>query len=169
MKDDLRVYLNQLTKSEIINLIFEYVPADHLNSINNTRVNEGDALLVFEEVKNRLFSWFDDIDFIREPYDMESGLSNQLHILRGLELQIIPHLSEFIILFIEKIKSSIYEGYLDDYREDYSFQFPEEFIDLIKIVICNLPPEQKISFQQRIENIIETSTNATFYALKNCF
>ncbi len=158
----LKAHLNQLSKEEIIDLIFEYVPADHLRSINNTRIDRKEALLVFEEVKNRLASWFDDEEFIREPYDLEGALPYQLDLLRGLELQILSQLPELIFIVMDKVCSALDKGYLYDNREDYCFQFPDEFIKLVSFVTNNLPDDQKEAFRIQMQSVLANGEYSTF-------
>jgi len=163
--DSLKAHLNSLSKNDIIELVFKYVPADHLRSINNTRLEKNEALLIYDKIKDEIILWFDDIEFIREPYGLENGFAFQLQKLRGMELQILPQLAEFILLMINKVESAFYSGFLDDYIEDYSFQFPEEFENLLSIVFENLPRQQNIDFQIQLNQLLSKCEHSTFNSL----
>ena len=156
-------HLKQLSKSELIKLVKEYIPDDFVLHLQNKKTDKKDALVIFQRVEKKINGFFNDHELLYEPSGMEGALLKQLKKLSGLESIIADEMGELFVSIMDKVNSAFDEGYLyvDDYYDDSYF----ESADFNKLVIdytSALPIEKKIMYLEKLDNTLNMMSYDTF-------
>ena len=158
---DLRDYLNTLSKKELIGLVDQFAPDSFRQYISNRATSVENASTIVEKVRKKIDKLFLDEELLWNPADMEQALVKQFKKLSGLGDKQADSIGRFILEVIREVSSAQDQGYLYDSYYDQVLE-DDELNQQARALIKSMPLEKRIAFLKELEDELKDSSYDTF-------
>jgi uncharacterized Zn finger protein len=159
---DIKEYLNNQPKGELVDLILKYASDELFTMIRNEHSGISEAQKIFNNCKRSLEDMFNDEELSNDPDAFEESLIKVIKNLSGLETKISKKLVDLVFYIIRKVETATDEGYLYNHYSDYHFDPPEQFYEFLARLANVMDFHEKTQFIEQLDAAINKSSYSTF-------
>ena len=153
----IRHYLENLTKDELIHLIFKFAPPVFFENIKGQFASKKEALTLFNKTSKKISNLL-----------FEHELLKQLETIRGLWDKLPSQIGDLIIKIIEDVEQAFEDGYLyiESYEDEDDYFESKEVNDYVFHFVNALPKDIKLSYVNKLKEILNNSGYSTFLSVE---
>ncbi len=165
--NETELYLNSLSKDNLIDLVINFAPEQFFVEIKNKFADSSSAQNTFRKVERNINKLFNDDESLYDPDDFESSLYHELRKLNGLQPHLKTEIGDLFIYIINQISIAFDKGYLYNSYNDYPFETSDEFDEFVGNYVKCLNYNEKITFLSKLDDVLNDQTYDTFISLKD--